>query len=634
MAKLFLSYAREDAPTASRLARTLEKAGHDVWWDSELHGGASFGSEIEQQLDACDVVLVLWSEAALRSPWVKDEAAVGRDSGKLLPLTLDGTEPPIGFRQFHAVNLAGWLGGKVVVRKLEESIKRLSEAPFSMPPTLPRRMWPVLRARWAGLIALLLLIVGGAAYVWIGRPGDQAISVAIVPASVSSAMSRDYAQSIATDMAAFLPSHAKDASVVEPESARLAAYRFQVSVAAKGNEADANMWLSAGNRPGILWSKSWVDVDLRTSDLEKEMSLAASQALVCVLEANEAPKTLKPQLLAMYVSGCISFGDYPRSAPLLIDLFSKITAEAPDHAPSWSGLALAYAARAESFVDEGKPIPADVRRGASNAIDNAIRLDPKSGKAVLAKVPFVAKRRVDRVALMEEAVRLEPKSALLHRELSGILQWVGRMQDAVAEAERAVELDPLSPETRALYMDTLTRAGRFSTTRDELASAEKIWPHSVAIKSSALVYHLRYGDPHRAEQLIHQLIPEGEAEHPVLIKYLTARRTGNAAAKAETVAGYRALGEREYWGPYVLALATFGEFEEIFRLHDAPGLTDNYIDLFFRPQFAELRHDPRFMRLAARFGLVRYWRTSGHWADFCLDPALPYDCKAEAAKYQ
>jgi hypothetical protein len=38
------------------------------------------------------------------------------------------------------------------------------------------------------------------------------------------------------------------------------------------------------------------------------------------------------------------------------------------------------------------------------------------------------------------------------------------------------------------------------------------------------------------------------------------------------------------------------------------------------------------MRLAARLGLVDYWRSSGHWPDFCADPGLPYDCKAEAAR--
>jgi hypothetical protein len=52
----------------------------------------------------------------------------------------------------------------------------------------------------------------------------------------------------------------------------------------------------------------------------------------------------------------------------------------------------------------------------------------------------------------------------------------------------------------------------------------------------------------------------------------------------------------------------------------------------FTPKATALRRDPRFMSLANRLGLVDYWRTSGHWPDFCSEPSLPYNCKAEAAR--
>jgi len=54
----------------------------------------------------------------------------------------------------------------------------------------------------------------------------------------------------------------------------------------------------------------------------------------------------------------------------------------------------------------------------------------------------------------------------------------------------------------------------------------------------------------------------------------------------------------------------------------------------FQPDFAAVRADPRFMQVAARLGLVRYWRQSGFWPDFCASEKLPYDCKSEAAKYR
>jgi len=48
----------------------------------------------------------------------------------------------------------------------------------------------------------------------------------------------------------------------------------------------------------------------------------------------------------------------------------------------------------------------------------------------------------------------------------------------------------------------------------------------------------------------------------------------------------------------------------------------------FGPEMKPLRADPRFMPLAKRLGLLRYWASSGRWPDFCAEPDLPYDCRA------
>src|SRR5437764_15363007 len=101
MASVFLSYDRDDADKARPLAHALEKAGHDVWCDLHVRGGAQFSKVIEEALKAADVVVVLWSKQSVESAWVRDEAGAGRDSGRLVPVTIDGTEPPLGFRQFQ-----------------------------------------------------------------------------------------------------------------------------------------------------------------------------------------------------------------------------------------------------------------------------------------------------------------------------------------------------------------------------------------------------------------------------------------------------------------------------------------------------------------------------------------------------
>src|SRR5919205_2889116 len=103
MAGIFLSYDRDDSNAARVVATALEKAGHSVWWDLHVRGGAQFAKVIEEALKAADAVVVLWSKNSVESAWVRDEAAAGRDSARLVPVTIDGTEPPLGFCQFQTI---------------------------------------------------------------------------------------------------------------------------------------------------------------------------------------------------------------------------------------------------------------------------------------------------------------------------------------------------------------------------------------------------------------------------------------------------------------------------------------------------------------------------------------------------
>jgi TolB-like protein/Flp pilus assembly protein TadD len=102
---IFLSYSRADQLRARQLARALEQAGLTVWWDTLIEGGASFAKSIEAALSASDAVVVLWSATSVASDWVLDEAAHGRDLHKLVPVSLDGTLPPLGFRQYQVIAL-------------------------------------------------------------------------------------------------------------------------------------------------------------------------------------------------------------------------------------------------------------------------------------------------------------------------------------------------------------------------------------------------------------------------------------------------------------------------------------------------------------------------------------------------
>ena len=124
MARIFLSYARADVDCARKLADLVGRAGHDVWWDRELHGGSHFTSEIDKALRDAEAVVVLWSDASLGSAWVQDEAAEGRDSNRLVPAVIDAIRPPLGFRQYQAIDLTDLRSGDQP-RQLEELLRAI-----------------------------------------------------------------------------------------------------------------------------------------------------------------------------------------------------------------------------------------------------------------------------------------------------------------------------------------------------------------------------------------------------------------------------------------------------------------------------------------------------------------------------
>ena len=181
---VFVSYAREDEAAARAIIKIIEDAGFAVWWDGLIPGGERFGSLISRALDGARSVVVLWSSSAAASHWVQDEASFGRDRHCLVPLSLDGTEPPLGFRQFQWLDVSK---GRVSARNpaVQRALKAVAEI-MGRPARLPKRGWPA-----AGVDRRLLLGAGGAAAIaagglatwkWVIAPAPAAAnSVAVLP---------------------------------------------------------------------------------------------------------------------------------------------------------------------------------------------------------------------------------------------------------------------------------------------------------------------------------------------------------------------------------------------------------------------------------------------------------------------
>jgi len=124
----FISYAREDAGVAKRLAHALVALrGWSVWWDTSLRTGEQFPKRIQEAVDGARCVIVLWSRHSIESNWVVAEASEGWNRGILVPVRLDDCEPPLPFRQTHSPDLSSWKGstGDATLLALIEDIHRI-----------------------------------------------------------------------------------------------------------------------------------------------------------------------------------------------------------------------------------------------------------------------------------------------------------------------------------------------------------------------------------------------------------------------------------------------------------------------------------------------------------------------------
>ncbi|MEQ1685483.1 MAG: toll/interleukin-1 receptor domain-containing protein [Burkholderiaceae bacterium] len=117
MADIFLSYTEKDRDA--------------VWWDRRIPAGLSWRNVLERELQQMRCMVVLWSQHSVASEWVCEEAAEGRQLGRLVPVLLENVRPPAGFREIQAADLVDWDGSPQFpgLQRLVEDIERLIGQP-------------------------------------------------------------------------------------------------------------------------------------------------------------------------------------------------------------------------------------------------------------------------------------------------------------------------------------------------------------------------------------------------------------------------------------------------------------------------------------------------------------------------
>lgn len=109
MSGLFLSYSRADRALAAQIVRAMRAVGVAVWWDEDM-SAVYWQQELASKIHELSGVLVIWTEASIRSVNVQDEARLARREDKLLNVMVGVSAPPFPFDGINGFHLDDWTG--------------------------------------------------------------------------------------------------------------------------------------------------------------------------------------------------------------------------------------------------------------------------------------------------------------------------------------------------------------------------------------------------------------------------------------------------------------------------------------------------------------------------------------------
>lgn len=483
MSEVFLSYARDDAASARRVAKALEAAGHAVWWDSQLPAHRAYSEEIEQRLEQAKAVIVLWSKTAAQSQWVRAEADFARSRGKLVQAQLDDGLPPMPFNQIQSASLKGWRGN---VRhrgweKLAASVAALvsGEEPASKVGDTSN-WWTTPRVGWlaaAGALLFLVAVVVGMRLVDGGETKRPVVAVlpfqSLDPrdASLVAGIWEDTRQAIGRNPQLMVlgPNSAEEIAEKGSGTARkLADYLVEANVRSTGDRVRVNANLVRTRDGTEVWNKSFDrklnDVFLLQSEIAGEIeghirgrlaegggvqpeNIATSGEVYALY--SDARATLRKRDSLRYEEARAQLG--------------RVVKMDPNFAPGWAALSIAVQVYGPS-VNQTK-LGFNPHLAEAHA-RRAIALAPNlaAGHSALG---FALRQGPAAEAALQRAIALDPNDFESINWLATIFLKKDQPKRALQLYSRAVEIEPLFWPALLNKLDLLLDLGDTAAARKE-----------------------------------------------------------------------------------------------------------------------------------------------------------------------
>lgn len=376
-----------------------------------------------------------------------------------------------------------------------------------------------------------------------------------------------------------------------------------------GSRIRLQVRLIDGNDGSTRWSESYDREFSEMLSVRDEVALAVASELDLRFDRDR-------QLMRHGTRNMAAYEAYLRASdPVLLrsqsgiwraqKYFEEAIATDSMYAAAHAGLALAYVRRARHASDPGMPVP-KLLDHAEREARQAVALDGvlaeghyALGRVHEAKLDFsLAESEIRR------AIAIDPSRSVYRKSLSELHAWAGRPAEALAEAYRALETDPLNPYALAAVASGLYGNRRYDEALLQFQSLASIKP---PLKTVAFAIAECYAKKQMWPEAIAVLRPHAEAGDPLFIALLghVVARTGQRDEANRILVDLVDRSRRTGSGAFHIAVvhAGLGDYDKTFDWLNKAIDDRSISSIIMGPTFEDLHADPRFERLRRR--LVR-----------------------------
>jgi TolB-like protein/DNA-binding winged helix-turn-helix (wHTH) protein len=347
-----------------------------------------------------------------------------------------------------------------------------------------------------------------------------------------------------------------------------------------------------------LWSRQYTRKMTNLITLQSEVARDVAANLRMKLSGADERKltrnyTENTQAYQLYLKGRYYFlKTTPAANQTAISYFEQAIALDSSYAMAYAGLANVYPAHALG----SETTPTEVFPKAK-AAQKAIALDDQlpEAHAVLGMVSFW--------------YDWDARQADAHIYYAALLALTGRGPEAIDEARRATELDPLNLRTNTFEGQYLVQSGRVDEGLDKLLKTIELEPNFYLAHQFAANAYIEKGmyreaveEARRAKEL-----SGGAPTIPMSFLGYALAKSGKTAEARAVLNELLKMSESRYVSPFVLALIhnALDERDETYRwLERGIEIRDpRMVLLKFEPKWNNLRGDPKFQEIVRRVGI-------------------------------